>query len=192
MKAREYFTRISYKGSYENLDLETLTVQNLSIHCGETIGFDIVPIYNKIVRKKRGGWCMENNHLLFWTLHVIGYDVSIFGGNTYDLAENIYVSHINHILLKVIIDGKSYIVDGGFGDYLPSMGISGKDQPQTAGIFHFPEDNESWYFEKIKRMQRILNQNFSTSDHLKTEQIHFPNFVCLEPQSISDFQSLNS
>ncbi|XP_013796717.2 arylamine N-acetyltransferase, liver isozyme-like [Apteryx mantelli] len=206
MNIQEYFSRISYRGSHKDADLKTLTgilqhhvqaipFENLSMHCGESIDLDLEPIYNKIVRKKRGGWCLENNYLLFWALQGIGYDVTILGGNSYDPAERTYTADINHVLLKVVIDGKSYIVDSGFGGtyqmWQPMMLISGKDQPQIPGIFRFTEDNGIWYFEKIKRKHYIPEQSVPSTDTPETGEIRKIYSFTLEPRHMSDFQELN-
>ncbi|XP_074864586.1 arylamine N-acetyltransferase, pineal gland isozyme NAT-3-like isoform X2 [Carettochelys insculpta] len=203
MNIREYFTRISYKGSCANPDLETLTevfqhhiravpFENLSIHCGETIELDLESTYNKIVRKKRGGWCMENNHLLWWVLKTLGYDTTILGAIVYDPEEKPYQNDIDHLLLKVDLDGKAYIVDGGFGTvyqmWEPMELISGKDQPQIPGIFRFMEDNGIWYFEKIKRNQYSPNQSCSYSDNREKNACKKVYQFTLEPRELEDFR----
>ncbi|XP_067396058.1 arylamine N-acetyltransferase, pineal gland isozyme NAT-3-like isoform X2 [Emydura macquarii macquarii] len=203
MNITEYFTRISYKGSCENLDLETLTgifqhhiravpFENLSIHCGETIALDLESVYDKIVRKKRGGWCMENNHLLSWVLKTLGYDTTILGAKVYSPEKNAYNHHITHLLLKVVLDGKAYIVDGGFGMmyqmWQPMELISGKEQPQVPGIFCFVEDNGIWYLEKIKRKQYNPNQSCSNSDNLEKNARRKVYLFTLEPCEIEVFR----
>ncbi|XP_015266029.1 PREDICTED: arylamine N-acetyltransferase, pineal gland isozyme NAT-10-like isoform X2 [Gekko japonicus] len=166
MKLKEYFARISYKGPLRPLDLKTLTAvlqchirsvpfENLNIHCGETIGFGLEAAYEKIVQSHRGGWCLENNLLLSWVFQTMGYDVTLLGGHVYVPLEDRYDAAMNHLLLKVVIDSKVYIADGGFGIafqlWEPLELVSGKDQPQKPGIFHVTEDNGVWYFDKIKR-----------------------------------------
>ncbi|XP_010118201.1 PREDICTED: arylamine N-acetyltransferase, liver isozyme-like [Chlamydotis macqueenii] len=207
MNIQEYFTRISYNESHKEADLQTLTVifqhhiqaipfENLSMHCGETIELDLQTIYNKIVRKKRGGWCLESNYLLFWALQELGYDICMLGGNSYKPAERAYSAEIDHILLKVVIKGNSYIVDAGFpGPYQawqPLMLISGKDQPQIPGIFRFMEDKGTWYFEKVKRKHYIPEQSVPFTDMPKLGNIRKIYTFTLEPRHINDFQELNT
>ncbi|XP_009956484.1 PREDICTED: arylamine N-acetyltransferase, liver isozyme-like [Leptosomus discolor] len=207
MNIQEYFTRISYNESHKEADLQTLTVifqhhiqaipfENLSMHCGETIELDLQSTYNKIVRKKRGGWCLESNHLLFWALQKLGYEVCILGGKSYEPAERAYTAEINHILLKVVIKGNSYIVDAGFGGayqaWQPLMLISGKDQPQIPGIFRFMEDNGTWYFEKEKRKHYIPEQNVPFTESPEPGNIRKIYTFTLEPRHINDFKELNT
>ncbi|NXN15257.1 ARYL protein, partial [Indicator maculatus] len=207
MNIEEYFSRISYNESPKDADLQTLTdifqhhiraipFENLSMHCGETIHLELESTYNKIVRKKRGGWCLESNHLLFWALQELGYDVCILGGNSYDPAEGAYTAEMNHILLKVVIKGNHYIVDAGFGGayqaWQPLMLISGKDQPQIPGIFRFTEDNGTWSFEKVKRKHYSPEQSAPSTDTPDSGNIRKIYTFTLEPRDINDFQELNT
>lgn len=203
MNVEEYFTRTGYKGPREILDLETLTAifqhhiraipfENLSIHCGETITLDLDQVYNKIVKKKRGGWCMEINQLLSWVLKNLGYNTTILGANVYNSQQDIYAPHMTHLIIKVVIDGIAYIVDAGFGVsyqmWQPMELVSGKDQPQTPGIFRFTEENGIWYYEKIRRRQYIPNQRFSDLDLLEKRERRKIYLFSLEPRRVEDFQ----
>ncbi|KAM8799317.1 arylamine N-acetyltransferase, liver isozyme-like [Eudromia elegans] len=206
MNIQEYFSRISYDGSPKDADLETLTVifqhhiqaipfENLSMHCGESIYLDLERTYNKIVRKRRGGWCLENNYLLFWALQRIGYDVCVLGGSSYDPADRAYKAAVDHSLLKVVIDGKSYIVDSGFGGlyqmWQPVLLVSGKDQPQVPGIFRLTEDNGIWYLEKIKRKHYYVDQSGPSTDTPGMREIRKIYSFTLEPRDMKDFEELN-
>ncbi|NXU11556.1 ARYL protein, partial [Pardalotus punctatus] len=206
MNIQEYFRRISYNKPHKEADLQTLTeifqhhiqtipFENLSMHCGEAIELDLQSAYNKMVRKKRGGWCLEINHLLFWALQELGYDVCILGAHSYDPAEKGYTAEINHILLKVVIKGDSYIVDAGFGGayqaWQPLMLISGKDQPQGPGIFRFTDDNGTWYFEKVKRKHYIPEKTDTDIPDTPGNIRKIYRFT-LEPRHIDDFQELNA
>ncbi|XP_050167647.1 arylamine N-acetyltransferase, pineal gland isozyme NAT-3-like [Myiozetetes cayanensis] len=207
MDIKEYFARISYRGSYNKPDLPTLSdifqhhiravpFENLSIHCGERIELDLEATYNKIVRKKRGGWCMENNSLLSWVLKTLGYDITLLGANVYVPERNAYPEEINHLLMKVVLDGKSYIVDGGFGIayqmWQPMELISGADQPQTPGVFRFREEGGIWYFEKVKRKQLVLNQDTSTSHKVEDEVCRPIYIFTLQPRDIEEFRGCNA
>ncbi|NXG34239.1 ARY2 protein, partial [Dromaius novaehollandiae] len=206
MDIKEYFARISYQGPCDKLDLETLTgifqhhiravpFENLSIHCGERVELDLEPVYHKIVRKNRGGWCMENNHLLSWALKTLGYDVTLLGSKVYVPEYDAYADEIDHLLLKVVLHGQSYIVDGGFGMayqlWQPMELISGKDQPQTPGIFRFLEENGIWYLEKVKRKQYVHSQNVSTSHNEEKEVCRRVYLFTLQPRDIEEFRPRN-
>ncbi|KYO37883.1 arylamine N-acetyltransferase, pineal gland isozyme NAT-3 [Alligator mississippiensis] len=206
MNIQEYFTRISYKGPSENLDLETLTAifqhhiravpfENLSIHCGETIALELEPVYNKIVRRNRGGWCLESNQLLFWVLKTLGFNVTLLGGKAYDPDDKAYADHPNHLLLKVALADKSYILDGGFGAvcqmWEPMELISGKEQSQTPGTFRFLEEKGTWHLEKRKRQAYFTSHSHSKVHLLQTNDYRKVYIFTLEPREIEDFRALN-
>ncbi|NWI21101.1 ARY2 protein, partial [Crypturellus soui] len=206
MDIKEYFARISYQGAYDKPDLDTLTsifqhhirtvpFENLSIHCGEHVELDLEPVYHKIVRKNRGGWCMENNHLLSWALKTLGYDVTLLGSKVYVPENDIYPDEIDHLLLKVVLQGKSYIVDGGFGMsyqlWKPMELIAGKDQPQTPGIFRFVEEDGIWYLEKVKRKQCVPNESVAASHNVDKEVCRRIYLFTLQPRDIEEFRPCN-
>ncbi|KFP82407.1 PREDICTED: arylamine N-acetyltransferase, pineal gland isozyme NAT-3-like [Acanthisitta chloris] len=207
MDIKEYFARISYRGSPNKPDLGTMSdilqhhvqsvpFENLSIHCGESIELDLEATYNKIVKKNRGGWCMENNYLLSWVLKSLGYNVILLGAKVYVPEHQAYADEIDHLLLQVVLDGKSYIVDGGFGMayqmWQPMELISGVDQPQTPGIFRFQEESGTWYLEKVKRKQQVNNQSDSTSQNVENEVCRRVYFFTLQPRDIEEFRGCNT
>ncbi|KFQ47279.1 PREDICTED: arylamine N-acetyltransferase, pineal gland isozyme NAT-3 [Nestor notabilis] len=207
MDIKEYFTRISYQGSYDKPDLATLTdifqhhirtvpFENLSIHCGESIELNLEATYNKIVRKNRGGWCMENNHLLSWVLKTLGYDVTLLGSKVYVPEYDAYADEIDHLLLKVVLDDRSFIVDGGFGMayqmWQPMELISGTDQPQAPGVFRFLEKSGVWYLEKVKRKQWVPNQSVSASYNTEEEVCRRVYLFTLQPRDIEEFRACNA
>ncbi|NWU61303.1 ARY2 protein, partial [Pterocles burchelli] len=207
MDIKEYFARISYQGSYSKLDLATLTdilqhhiravpFENLSIHCGERIELDLEATYNKIVRKKRGGWCMENNNLLSWVLKTLGYDITLLGARVYSPERDAYADKMDHLLLKVVLGDKSYIVDGGFGMayqmWQPMELVSGKDQPQTPGVFRFLEESGLWHLAKVKRKQWVPNQSISTSHNVEKEACRRIYVFTLQPRDIEEFRDCNT
>ncbi|MBN3316654.1 ARY1 protein, partial [Atractosteus spatula] len=157
MNLREYFERIGYSGPFKKPDLETLNTihrchilsvpfENLSIHCGEKITTDLDTIFNKIVRRGRGGWCCENNLLFSWVLKELGYDTTMLGAKVFNSLTKEYSPTESHLINKVIIAGKPYIADVSFGVSCqirePLELISGKEQPQLPGLFQLVEHED--------------------------------------------------
>ncbi|XP_053127225.1 arylamine N-acetyltransferase, pineal gland isozyme NAT-3-like [Hemicordylus capensis] len=206
MDIKEYFARISYKGPQDKPDFETLTAilqhhirsvpfENLSMHCGESMELDLEPIYNKIVKKNRGGWCIENNQLLFWALQTMGYKISLLGAYVYNPPLKTYSKSIDHLLLKVMLGSKTYIIDGAFGlayqMWEPMELVSGKDQLQMPGIFRFTEVNGMWYFDKLKRRHYSADADnrsllFDSLEDTTCKKVYS---FTLEPRMIDEFQA---
>ncbi|XP_044027938.1 arylamine N-acetyltransferase, pineal gland isozyme NAT-10-like isoform X2 [Siniperca chuatsi] len=190
MNLEEYFKRIGFHGSYDKPDLATLKLihkqhvmsvpfENLSIHCGERITMDLEAIFNKIVRSSRGGWCLENNSLFGWVLREMGYDATTLGSRVFNRSSNDFYPTETHLINKVVIDGKSYIADVSFGVssqvWEPLELVSGKDQPQAAGVFRLIDKGDMWVLEKTGRKPEVLNPDFAKSslvNRKETKQIY--------------------
>ncbi|XP_008846030.1 arylamine N-acetyltransferase 2 [Nannospalax galili] len=207
MDMEAYFERIGYKNSRNKTDLKTLTeilkhqiqaipFENLNIHCGESMDLDLETIFYQIVRKRRGGWCLQVNHLLYWALTTMGFETIMLGGYVFNTPANKYSSGMIHLLVQVTINGSNYIVDAGFGRsyqmWEPLELISGKDQPQVPAIFRLTEENGTWYLDQIRREQYIPNQEFINSDLLEKNKYRKIYSFTLEPRTIEDFESINA
>ncbi|KAI5940866.1 Arylamine N-acetyltransferase 1 [Manis javanica] len=149
MDIEAYFERIGYKSPGNKVDLGTLTdilqhhiraipFENLNIHCGQYMDLGLEAIFYQIVRRNRGGWCLQVNQLLYWALTTVGFDTKMLGGNVYSIHTSKYSHAMIHLLVKVTVNGRDYIVDAGFGGsyqmWQPLELISGKDQPQGSPV----------------------------------------------------------
>jgi arylamine N-acetyltransferase len=127
----QYLARIGYNGPI-NPDLPTLkklilqhvaTVpfENFSIHYSSSheLSIDKEDLFDKVVVRRRGGYCMELNNAFVNLLRALGY-VVMTGGARVNLlhhdatAPPDYLGW-NHQTLYVFIDGRKYLVDVGFG-----------------------------------------------------------------------------
>ncbi|XP_020042076.1 arylamine N-acetyltransferase 2 isoform X2 [Castor canadensis] len=206
MDIEAYFERIGYKNCGNKLDLETLTdilqcqiraipFENLNIHCGASMDIGLEDIFDQVVKRRRGGWCLQVNHLLYWALTTMGFETTMLGGYVYSTPANKYSSGMIHLLVQVSIKGRNYIVDAGFGRsyqmWEPLELISGKDQPQVPCIFRLTEETGTWYLDQIRREQYIPNQEFVNSDLLEKNEYRKIYSFTLEPRTIEDFESVN-
>ncbi|XP_029954093.1 arylamine N-acetyltransferase, pineal gland isozyme NAT-10-like [Salarias fasciatus] len=206
MNLEEYFKRIGFQGSYEALDLPTLKMihkrhvmsipfENLSIHCGERITTDLQVIFDKVVRGRRGGWCMENNLLFGWVLREMGYDTTTLGARVFSASSQDFFPYESHLINKVIIDGKPHIADVSFGMssqvWEPLELISGKDQPQAAGIFRLIEKGDVWMLEKTARKPEFLNPECAKSSLINRNLTRLVYCFSLSPRQVEDFSDIN-
>ncbi|XP_032774928.1 arylamine N-acetyltransferase 3 [Rattus rattus] len=207
MDIEAYFERIGYQKSTSKLDLQTLTeilqhqiraipFENLNIHCGKSMELSLEATFHHIVKKKRGGWCLQVNHLLYWALTMIGFEVTMLGGCVYSPPTCKYSNTMIHLLLQVTISGKKYIVDSAFPFsfqmWEPLELTSGKDQPQVPAIFHLTEENGIWYLGQTKRQEFVPNQEFIDSNFLEKNKHRKIYSFTLEPRTIEDFQNVSA
>jgi len=124
MDLRTYLARIRYEGSLvpsaetlrplHRTHLMSVPFENLSIHAAEPIVLDDAALYEKIVRRGRGGFCYELNGLFAALLHAMGFRVSMLAAEVAN-AEGRYGPNFDHMALLVELEER-WLADVGFGD----------------------------------------------------------------------------
>lgn len=121
MNLGAYLARIHFAGT-PRADLDTLSqlarrhaaaipFENLSPLCGEPVSLALPDIEDKLVERRRGGYCFEHNGLLAAALREIGFDVHPLAARVLWNRPPGSVSPRGHMLLKV----GEHLVDVGFG-----------------------------------------------------------------------------
>ena len=86
--------------------------ENLDIHLGREIELHSESIYEKIVSKRRGGFCYECNILFFDLLNALGFQVAYLSARMVKGTE--VGPEYDHMVLLVNL-GQEYLVDVGNG-----------------------------------------------------------------------------
>jgi N-hydroxyarylamine O-acetyltransferase len=86
--------------------------ENLSIHAGEQIQLDLAWLRDKIVTRRRGGFCYELNGLFAELLAALGFEVERLAARVYGDDGALGIP-LDHMCLRV---GGVWLVDVGFGD----------------------------------------------------------------------------
>lgn len=185
MQVKEYLTRIGFSTSY-SVDLSTLSTlhlqhlrtvpfENFDIHANTKIVLREEELYEKIVRRRRGGICYELNGLFAWLLKMLGFDVMTIAANVYN-NEGDLSPDFDHMVLMVNINDERYLVDVGFGDsFLVPLNLA---QP---GI---QSRQESGYVISMTNGFYTLSRN-TDADNLATNKPLFR--FELTPRSLDDF-----
>jgi len=87
--------------------------ENLDIHLGHPINLSLPAFYDKIVRRRRGGFCYELNGLFGWLLEQLGYKVVTLSARVFKGVRP--GREFDHMLLLVELE-EHLIADVGFGD----------------------------------------------------------------------------
>ena len=93
--------------------LTTVPYENLDILAGIPLSFEPEALYDKIVIRRRGGYCFELNGFLAFVLRDLGYPVKEYMGRF--LQGETSIPMRRHRILGVEADGKRYICDVGVG-----------------------------------------------------------------------------
>lgn len=124
-----YLARIDYRGALVP-DLETLKAlqqahlaaipfENLEIVTGGEIHIDLESLQDKLIRRRRGGYCHEHNTLFATVLDRLGFEVA--GRNARMLMgdDASTITPLGHTMLVVKVAGHDWMVDVGVGNVGP-------------------------------------------------------------------------
>lgn len=120
-----YFARIGYTG-LRDASLETLKslhllhpqaipFENLDPFLGHPVRLDLASLQEKIVARGRGGYCFEHNLIFMHVLKALGFAVSGLAARVLWGQPDDAITARSHMLLRVELDGRTYIADVGFG-----------------------------------------------------------------------------
>ena len=125
MDVEAYLRRIEYHGpgspsgqtlrDLHRQHLYTVPFENLDIALGVPIALDPDALFDKIVSRKRGGFCYELNSLFSELLKGLGSRVEMLSARVRS-ADGRFSREFDHMLLKVAMEEGSSIADVGFGD----------------------------------------------------------------------------
>ncbi|MDR0937518.1 MAG: arylamine N-acetyltransferase [Oscillospiraceae bacterium] len=146
----KYLERIGYAGAltptYDTLyalhtaHVFSIPFENLDVYNGGTISLSTDAIFDKLVTRKRGGYCFEMNGLFSAVLEKLGFKV-----------RNLLASKL-HQVLCVEIDGREYLADVGYGNEgiaAPLLLEPGTEQDRFLDTYRFiKNENSKWVLER--------------------------------------------
>jgi N-hydroxyarylamine O-acetyltransferase len=94
--------------------LTAVPFENLSIHINEPIVVEPTALLDKIVRRRRGGFCYEANGLFAALLRALGFRVTLLSAEVAN-GEGLFGPPFDHMALLVELEER-WLVDVGFGD----------------------------------------------------------------------------
>ncbi|MCE8033256.1 acetyltransferase [Billgrantia tianxiuensis] len=124
-----YLARIDYRGpltpSVETLKalqqahLAAVPFENLEIVTGGEIRIDLESLQDKLVRRRRGGYCHEQNTLFATVLDRLGFEVAGRNARMLMGEDASIVTPLGHTMLVVKAEGNDWMVDVGVGNIGP-------------------------------------------------------------------------
>ncbi|HEX8170711.1 MAG TPA: arylamine N-acetyltransferase [Thermoanaerobaculia bacterium] len=176
----EYLQRIGYDGPREptlatlralhERHLLSVPFENLDIHWQRRIVADADAFVDKIVRRRRGGFCYELNAAFAELLRALGFDVTLLSARVGEHAPP-----FDHMALLVRLgDGSRWLADVGFGEsFVQPLALDERgEQHDPAGIFRI-EPGDEW------KVLSLHDGEWKT-DYLFT----------LEPHALADFAQM--
>jgi len=127
--------------------LMTVPFENLDIHLGIPIVLDEERFLDKIVRRRRGGFCYELNGAFAWLLGRLGFGVTLLSANAW--SDGAWGIEHDHLALRVDL-AEPWLADVGFGDSFvePLRLVAGLEQPQATGTYRLAREGAHWILER--------------------------------------------
>jgi N-hydroxyarylamine O-acetyltransferase len=147
--AEQYLQRIRYdgpvRGDRETLDalvrahLISVPFENIDIYDRRLpIDLGIPALFDKIVTRRRGGYCFELNGLFMSLLTELGFTCHAVAARV--LGDKNYTPPLSHRATVVTIGGERYYCDVGFGGAMAPCSLAFDDpglQATERGLFRF-------------------------------------------------------
>jgi N-hydroxyarylamine O-acetyltransferase len=187
MNVQTYLDRLNYDGplvpTAETLrqlqvaHLRAVPFENLSIHAREPIVLEDEALFQKIVSRRRGGFCYELNGLFAALLRALGFEVAMLSAQVAN-AESNFSPDFAHMVLMVTIDER-WLVDVGFGDSYVEPLLLDKRGAQVQGdrAYRVVVDGE--------RLVVMHRNDVDTSDEWKPQYRFTP-----KPYQYSDYTEM--
>lgn len=135
--------------------IQHIVFENLDIHLGRLIEIDVPRIFDKIVIRRRGGFCYELNSLFGSLLLSLGYEVTVHACRV--VTSGSRWIPFGHVCLNVKCEGQDWLVDVGFGNSFQRplrIGFEG-EQKDEAGSHKLTSVEEGWLLSS-----RIYSDSF--------------------------------
>ena len=185
MDVQRYLDRINYSGPVEpsaktlralhRAHIFSVPFENLDIHLGRQILLGVEIFFNKIVERRRGGFCYELNGLFDALLRQIGFDVTMLSAGV-ARPDGGFSPDFDHMTLLVRTDG-NWLADVGFGDSFI--------EPIKLDESSITRDETGAYYIKAEGDSLIMQRRGDSEAGWKP-QYRFS----LEPRRLSDYEDM--
>ena len=190
MDASAYLQRINYDGpvtaSAETLrqlhlaHLLSVPFENLSIHWREPIVLSDEALFEKIVRRRRGGFCYELNGVFAALLRSLGFNVRMLSAEVAN-NEGEFGLPFDHMTLMVTLEDR-WLADVGFGESFREPLLLDERDPQIQG-------DEAFRIEETGGIEEtgtylVLSRRSETGDWQPQDR------CTLQPYDYADFADM--
>lgn len=131
-----------------------IAFENIDALLGRAPELDPAAVYDKLVGRRRGGWCFELNLLLGDALAALGMGVTGLAARVVWMQPpDTPLRPRSHMLLKVDLPGEDtgpFIADAGFGGHLldaPLRLAPGRAQQTPGGLHRVTQHGQTWAVE---------------------------------------------
>ena len=189
-----YLERINYHGPLEPTaktlrrlhvaHLLAVPFENLSIHAGEPIVLDDEALFDKVVARRRGGFCYELNGLFARLLRELGFEVEMLSAEVWGGAGG-FGPEFDHMTLLVKLEERR-LADVGFGDsFVEPLRLDERgEQRQGARSFRIEGEGDRLILSKRDEGgDWVAQYRFSLTPHVYADYAEMCHFQQTSPES---------
>ncbi|MFC0522193.1 arylamine N-acetyltransferase [Pontibacillus salicampi] len=134
--------------------LYNIPFENIDVMTGNYIDLSVARFYDKIVIRKRGGFCYELNGLFHELLRQLGYEIMLIAATVLQ-KDGSWAYPNSHAANIVYVEGEAYLVDVGFGDScIEPVPLNGKILRDQSGTYRIKEQEGLYYLERYEKRWR--------------------------------------
>jgi N-hydroxyarylamine O-acetyltransferase len=114
--------------------------ENIEVLAGRVPPLDRASLQQKLVQRRRGGYCFEQNGLFLAVLKEAGFVVAGLEARVRAGVPADVVTARTHMALRVTLEGEDYLADVGFGGFAPTAPLKLRErteQHDAIGTYRF-------------------------------------------------------
>ncbi len=141
-----YLARIGWSGPLTQdfatlaglLDRHVVAIpfENLDVLLGRPPRLDLASLQDKLIRRRRGGYCYEHSTLFAAVLEQLGFSLVPHSARVTMIADKSAAPR-THMLLTVTLTEGTFVVDPGFGGLTPRVPVPVDGTPVSHGTDQF-------------------------------------------------------
>ena len=204
-EVQEYLARIHYSGPIEptidalselhRCHMLSVPFENLSVFGKEEIFLSKDWLFDKIIRRHRGGFCYELNTLFSLLLNSFGFKHEKHAGMVFSRKTGRIGPPFDHMILTVNTTDCTWLSDVAFGDsYMTPLRFSGSAGPQEqqSGVYRIRRDGDDYFVEeKIKIIVDNSGREELAKETFTTDAEWAPRYqFVVIPRTTEDFHEM--
>lgn len=143
--------------------MTAIPYENLDVQLGRPVDTSPENAYDKIVRRRRGGWCYETNGLLGYALSELGFKTTRLAGAVMREVRG-DLSIANHLVIRVDLEEGVYLADAGFGEgSLDPVRLALGDFQSNGFKFSVTKEDGDWW--RVHKFLPASRRSFDFTMH---------------------------
>ena len=127
--------------------LRNVPFECLDVFRGRSLSLSPDRLFDKVVNRRRGGFCYELNTLFALLLRKLGFPTTLLSAGVMD-RKGVVGPDFDHMTLRVEVDGP-WLCDVGFGrSFLEPLPLREGQHVDPEGRFRLRREESKWWLER--------------------------------------------